>query len=985
MLKFRPLTVVVPREKIMKRAIRAVLESIYDPEFLDTSHFRPGRGCHSALMRIRKEWGTSRWFLEFGIRKFFHTIDRLRLISILKEEIDGGAGNNSLFFRLIQKLFSAGRPLCIKGGERKTLKGHSTSAVIDRELKTRERANQPSTFEEKNARLISLIQRALKTSSPLSFQTLRGIDPKEDSLKDRRSLDLKKMGRGLDLRDPLKIGRELLSSTRPYNGRGESSTISPNRQLDREKRRSTERGLSGSFFQGALSSTRPTLNSQASGGRERGLDLLMEEVEGEDLDKALDLINFRRGGGEGSIDRSRERALKGHSTGRERDSADVRSLERGERSTFISGSRRPRGGRPSSVPHSVLLSALPGNIYLHKLDQEIERIRQKHEIPIVQIIKLVLLGTGRIDDDQGNSGKEAKNNSPRDNRAAFKRGEGRFSSLVSSWHTPRTSRRGDQKPFGSPPSSGGPLAFFNKPSSLYSNNSAFLVREGWGLGPLSLTDMNRERRSLSNKKNGVIMKNHPSSKSGRRGLLIELGGEAVLVTGLERRLARKQGLSPVHFDDLHLIRICYARYADDFLLGIVGTVELMRKIQKRITHFLQSGLNLEVGSAGFTTIAARSRVEFLGTVIREVPKRPGRGNSFGHSTLSFKAPNSWRELEKRRRAKHRIHLTASHLRSAIHSKFEDLGRSIPVQQLCRRSEQIPILRAHKCPTSKLALSPPSHNRELKRALRSGNLQDAVQLADTLGTAGVISPRVSVGVLWETVKHIWRRSGEIPLPILRVPILSSPAMDKAEGYPKGHLCTLKGRGIPSSFGRVGAVSDSKPAGKSLSVGLSLSTPRGAHQESSETQSETRVKAPVRKILQRLRDRGIISRRRAWPTHVACLTNVSDEDIINWFAGVAISLLSHYRCCDNFYQVRTIVDYQIRWSAIFTLAHKHKSSARKIILKYSKDLHIVNGGKTLAESPNSMELRKLGPLTGKDLNYLDTEHAYKTFCQVYIRDV
>jgi hypothetical protein len=106
-------------------------------------------------------------------------------------------------------------------------------------------------------------------------------------------------------------------------------------------------------------------------------------------------------------------------------------------------------------------------------------------------------------------------------------------------------------------------------------------------------------------------------------------------------------------------------------------------------------------------------------------------------------------------------------------------------------------------------------------------------------------------------------------------------------------------------------------------------------------------------------------------VACLTNVSDGDIVNWFAGIAISLLSYYRCCDNLYQVRTIVDYQIRWSAIFTLAHKHKSSARNIILKYSKDLNIVNkeGGKTLAEFPNSIELGKLGP--GQDPN--NKEHS------------
>ncbi|CAG7889606.1 unnamed protein product, partial [Brassica rapa] len=50
---------------------------------------------------------------------------------------------------------------------------------------------------------------------------------------------------------------------------------------------------------------------------------------------------------------------------------------------------------------------------------------------------------------------------------------------------------------------------------------------------------------------------------------------------------------------------------------------------------------------------------------------------------------------------------------------------------------------------------------------------------------------------------------------------------------------------------------------------------------------------------LRDRGIISRRRPWPIHVACLTNVSDEDIVNWSAGIAISPLSYYRCRDNLY--------------------------------------------------------------------------------------
>jgi hypothetical protein len=222
--KFRPLTVVLPIERIMKEAIRMVLESIYDPEFPDTSHFR------SALRRIKEEWGTSRWFLEFDIRKCFHTIDRHRLIPIFKEEI-----GDPKFFYSIQKVFSAGRLV----------------------------------------------------------------------------------------------------------------------------------------------------------------------------------------------------------------------------------------GAPYSVPHSVLLSALPDNIYLHKLDQEIGRIQQKYEIPIVQRIRSVLLRTGRIDDQE-----EASFNPPQDNRAIIVKSIQRkaaFHSLVSSWHTPPTSTprlRGDQKrSFVFPPSSA-LAAFLNKPSSL---------------------------------------------------------------------------------------------------------------------------------------------------------------------------------------------------------------------------------------------------------------------------------------------------------------------------------------------------------------------------------------------------------------------------------------------------------------------------------------------------------------------------------------
>nr|UKT61226.1 Maturase-related protein [Alternanthera philoxeroides] len=650
----------------MKEAIRMVLESIYDPEFPDTSHFRSGRGCHSALRRIKEEWGTSRWFLEFDIRKCFHTIDRHRLIPIFKEEID-----DPKFFYSIQKVFSAGR---LVGGE------------------------------------------------------------------------------------------------------------------------------------------------------------------------------------------------KG----------------------------------PYSVPHSVLLSALPGNIYLHKLDQEIGRIRQKYEIPIVQRIRSVLLKTSRID-DQETSGEEESFNAPQDNRAIIVdrvksiQRKAAFHSLVSSWHTLPASTprlRGDQKrPFVFPPSSA-LAAFLNKPSSLLF--AAFLI-EAAGLTPKAEF---YGRECCNN--NWAMRALFKYCK--RKGLLIELGEAAILVIRSEKGLARKRAPLKPHY----LIRVCYARYADDLLLGIVGAVELLIEIQKRIAHFLQSGLNLWVGSAGSTTIAARGTVEFLGTVIRGVPPKT--------TPIQF-----LRELEKRLRVKHRIHITACHLRSAIHSKFRNLGNSIPIKQLT------------------------------KGMSKTGSLLDAVQLAESLSTARVRSSQVSV--LWETVKHIRQGSREIPL-------LHSSGQSK----------------VPSDVQQ--AVSRSGMSVRKLSLytlaGRKAAGEGGGHwSRPISSEFPIQIEAPIKKILRRLRDRGLISRRRPWPIHVACLTNVSDGDIVKWSAGIAISPLSYYRCRDNLYQVRTIVDYQIRWSAIFTPAHKHKSSARNIIPKYSKDLNIVNqeGGKALAEFPNSIELGKLGP--GQDPN--NKEHS------------
>nr|YP_009731011.1 maturase [Epirixanthes elongata]QBB73137.1 maturase [Epirixanthes elongata] len=537
---------------------------------------------------------------------------------------------------------------------------------------------------------------------------------------------------------------------------------------------------------------------------------------------------------------------------------------------FYSIQSAGRGGSKGpgpSVPHSVLLSAiLPGNIYLHKLDQEIGKIRQKYEITIVQRIRSVLLrtGRGRIDvDDKENWTGESSFNAPDDNRAII---VGRLKSiqrkyLVVSLSSAGTPQATQKKPFVFfPPSA--LFAFLNKPSSLSSLSFAGLTKaEEFDGQECCCPNKNWALRDLlkSSKIKGII----------RREL-----GEAILVIRSDR--ARKLATLKTHY----LLRICYVRYADSLLLGIVGAVELLIEIQKRLAHFLQSGLNLWVGSV---STRARSTVEFLpGTVIREVPRTTPRNQFF-------------RELEKRLRVKHRIHRTSCHLRSAIHSKFRKNRRSIPIKQLTKGL-----------------------------MIETGSLVDGVlQRADkTLGTDGVsASTNIKKQQAYGTVQHIKHKGSTL----------------HSSGRSIGHRSSRGGITIRhETHAALSLYTTGEDTGREISA-------------VNEFPFSRQIEAPLKKILRRLQDRGIISRRRPWPIHVG-RSNVSDGDIVTWSAGIAISPLSYYRCRDNLYQVRTIV-HQIRWSAIFTLAHKHKSSSRNIIPKYSKDSNLVNeDGKTLAEFPN-----------------------------------
>lgn len=84
----RALTIPSPREKIVQKAILLIMERLYEPLFLNSSHgFRPGKGTHTAIKQVESSFQSVRYVIEADFTKAFDTIQHDILIGIIKEEI----------------------------------------------------------------------------------------------------------------------------------------------------------------------------------------------------------------------------------------------------------------------------------------------------------------------------------------------------------------------------------------------------------------------------------------------------------------------------------------------------------------------------------------------------------------------------------------------------------------------------------------------------------------------------------------------------------------------------------------------------------------------------------------------------------------------------------------------------------------------------------------------------------------------------------
>lgn len=86
--KMRPLGIPTFTDKLVQEVLRMILESVYEPVFLETSHgFRPNKSCHTALKSIKNGFNGVRWFIEGDIKGCFDNINHAKLVEFIGTKI----------------------------------------------------------------------------------------------------------------------------------------------------------------------------------------------------------------------------------------------------------------------------------------------------------------------------------------------------------------------------------------------------------------------------------------------------------------------------------------------------------------------------------------------------------------------------------------------------------------------------------------------------------------------------------------------------------------------------------------------------------------------------------------------------------------------------------------------------------------------------------------------------------------------------------
>lgn len=375
-------------------------------------------------------------------------------------------------------------------------------------------------------------------------------------------------------------------------------------------------------------------------------------------------------------------------------------------------------------------------------------------------------------------------------------------------------------------------------------------------------------------------------------------------------------------------RIFYIRYADAILVGIQGPRSFAIEIQKALNRFLKSDLHLNIKDEAPKSAPSGVKIPFLGFCI----------NAQARSKLvSVRA----KEIESATRKRRKILARLRSFNVAHAGIVERLARKNFLAKVNQVGHRLKVRSTNKLATlqhlSKVAAL------ETIRAKLVASSSELIASIDQELQNYKAEPRPTVD----------RSSSDLDGPSSD-PLVATQARQEAYTYDRWfqNLSTsledswsdLGRQSLSKHMNQVkqllkdacAAAADTAAAEAQAVKGLKKSRSQLPDSEAPAVllAKDTctpfiRIRADIKQLRDRLREMLILEPRNSNPRFVPGLINEDDSTIIKWYTHKARGYLNWFRCADNFEEVKTLVNYHLRYSLLRTLATKRNMTQGKAI--------------------------------------------------------
>jgi retron-type reverse transcriptase len=364
--------------------------------------------------------------------------------------------------------------------------------------------------------------------------------------------------------------------------------------------------------------------------------------------------------------------------------------------------------------------------------------------------------------------------------------------------------------------------------------------------------------------------------------------------------------------------IQYVRYADDFIIGIVGSRKLARDTQRHVDTFLKSNLHLEVKKNNIVNRNEKG-VRFLGFQI------------YLHS-YKKKTRIKWNKfasIEKyKRRVLSRFQKSDARLASAAAHSMK--GALLKTLKKGLETEGHKYNKTNTNALAQRAVSEAKSNPALGRWIQHFSTEQdrELSLATKFYDKNIADLEVPEGQ-----KNVVVKIAELRKNFLHG--IKSIIEDERIGYRDKRIKDVLSRrekalerskltNTPSAWSDIREETAIRAASSLSGDFLNQEQPRLVS-----------IAAPVNDIALRLASKGFYHPIRHKPIANSALLNLSDPEIIKAYISLMYGIMNYYRPADNLSRVKRLVE-DLRKSCVLTLARKHKKNAFWVYGEFGDDI-------------------------------------------------